>query len=551
MRKKRTQHHERATSRAEHIFAGLVGISFAVLFIFFFSSFDLVDEAQGDWVPAQATIIQSEVVKNPQHELEYTYQLKYQFDFAEEQFSGNQLGVIPNTVYEASDWARQLQVGDLVTAYVNPEAPSEAVLLRDTNWLNRFGQVAFILIPLGLAIASFYSLVLAWKPQNKQASHLLAIKKRLRSEKGAIIFFLILGTMGLALFMILTVSPVAQWIESLTWDKTSCYVERARVISEPDSDGGEKYAPDVRYVYHVDRQTFRNDRFSLYPDFQASYQLAAQSLAPFKSGHKTFCYVNPENPADSILVHTMGKGPIVGSIFGGILMLAGFGSAFSLHKQKAEATTLVPTKSRENRAAPVELSLLKPKSYALGLVVLMGFAFIWNSAVAAVIGSEGSFVGAELIFLLVGLVIGAVALFGLLNEFRPKVYFAIHQPHFQHQVMSVEWFCKRGLWAMKRLQIELICREEADYMRGTDKMTEKFTLHSQSLLVTKCQDEMRKGSFDVTIPSDLMPSFSAPHNRIVWLFAVKGPTCFLKKHADEYVFQVLPQPIVPKVRGQL
>ena len=82
-----------------------------------------------------------------------------------------------------------------------------------------------------------------------------------------------------------------------------------------------------------------------------------------------------------------------------------------------------------------------------------------------------------------------------------------------------------GLYIFK-LDVNLVCEEEAVYSYGTDIRSEKTVVSRSNLLSEKdfniVLDERYEKSFEFTIPQNAMHSFDSPHNRISWYLEVCG-----------------------------
>ena len=77
-----------------------------------------------------------------------------------------------------------------------------------------------------------------------------------------------------------------------------------------------------------------------------------------------------------------------------------------------------------------------------------------------------------------------------------------------------------------KLDVNLVCEEEAVFSCGTDIRSEKMVVFRSNLLSEKdfniVVDEQFEKSFEFTIPQNAMHSFDSPHNRILWRLEVCG-----------------------------
>jgi hypothetical protein len=83
-----------------------------------------------------------------------------------------------------------------------------------------------------------------------------------------------------------------------------------------------------------------------------------------------------------------------------------------------------------------------------------------------------------------------------------------------------------GRLTLKRLEVALVCEEEATYRQGTDTRTESCETLRESVLRQE-RFEMRRGQpfeaeCEFSVPADAMHSFQADHNKVQWKVVVVG-----------------------------
>jgi hypothetical protein len=80
---------------------------------------------------------------------------------------------------------------------------------------------------------------------------------------------------------------------------------------------------------------------------------------------------------------------------------------------------------------------------------------------------------------------------------------------------------QRGLIALKRVELRLICTEAATYIAGTSTAT--ATKEVVRHLIADPDENPAGGlplEIDFTVPADAMHSFEAPNNKIIWTLRV-------------------------------
>lgn len=111
-----------------------------------------------DWRETKATLTQT------------SDQLTYEYDWDGHHFMQNTYSADDAEDGANAGKARYManhKPGDVVTVYVNPQEPAEAVLLRDIDWESHKDDLKFVLIfvgafslvGLGLAVGGFYMLI--------------------------------------------------------------------------------------------------------------------------------------------------------------------------------------------------------------------------------------------------------------------------------------------------------------------------------------------------------------------------------------------------------
>lgn len=88
------------------------------------------------------------------------------------------------------------------------------------------------------------------------------------------------------------------------------------------------------------------------------------------------------------------------------------------------------------------------------------------------------------------------------------------------------YLAQYGRMALRKLQITLVCEEQATYHHGTDLRTERQVV-SSSLLLDQGRHRVDFGmplelECDFMLPVDSMHSFQSDHNSIQWKFLVEG-----------------------------
>lgn len=110
------------------------------------------------------------------------------------------------------------------------------------------------------------------------------------------------------------------------------------------------------------------------------------------------------------------------------------------------------------------------------------------------------------------------------------------------------FFSQTGHRQLKRLQLDLVCEEEANYQQGTDIRTEVCVVSRTELLH---RDDLRlepREPFEceatLQVPEGAMHSFQAVHNRVRWKLVVRAQVEGLPKYERSFPVIVHPPAIL-------
>ena len=105
---------------------------------------------------------------------------------------------------------------------------------------------------------------------------------------------------GVVFFYMMALRPLGQVMDAADWVQTPCTVEAIR-LSEGTGDDGDNHEIDVAYRYEADGQTHRGDRYAFFMVASNVDGWMRREVAALATEPRTVCYVNPDNPAESVL----------------------------------------------------------------------------------------------------------------------------------------------------------------------------------------------------------------------------------------------------------
>ena len=161
-----------------------------------------------------------------------------------------------------------------------------------------------------------------------------------------IVGFLILSQFG---------GQIVNYIRSMNWQQVSGEIIVSGIENASDTSG-ERYTGNVIYSYEFDGLTYEGDQINLFGNiYVGNRDDAEQMIAPYPVGRSVNLYINPNNPAQSVLDRSM-TGAIWGLVgFGGILALLslGLGTQYLLATQISRQTTIIGNDINESEQASI------------------------------------------------------------------------------------------------------------------------------------------------------------------------------------------------------
>jgi len=111
------------------------------------------------------------------------------------------------------------------------------------------------------------------------------------------------------------------------------------------------------------------------------------------------------------------------------------------------------------------------------------------------------------------------------------------------QAAELRWGFKGAAGRIRRLEVTLEGREEADYTRGTDRTTAREVFATLPVVDVASSSEVAAGTVRLEIPAGTMHSFEASDNRIVWTLKLRGMIPMWPDVMEELPVVIEPAPI--------
>lgn len=365
------------------------------------------------------------------------------------------------------------------------------------------------------------------------------------------------------LLLVLMFGPmVLGLIRSRNWAPTPCTIISSGVEESRSSKGGSTYRVAVRYRYQVDDRQYVGDRYHWMAGYSSGYLSKQRVVAALPPEAEATCFVNPANPAESVLNRDIGWEaafillPLAFIAFGTVFFYAGIRS---YSRARAEAAELgfewwqgrsspsgrtdnglagmwrTPAQDREPR------QLHSSRDLRMQVAVLAIAAALWNGILGIILcfgdvwphsSDVIDILGAVFMipFVLVGagLIVGvAYSLLALRNP-RPVVTIGKSILRLGDSV-EIRWRICGRTDRISTLNLTL---------EGRKRTTGKHVFASLSIAHVSGQMEIANGRAVLHLPEQSMPSFSSPDNSVEWVLVVRGEIPHRPDMREEFAVDV-------------
>jgi hypothetical protein len=536
---------------------GIPGRVFGTLFFAVFLGMGLVfvglicsqvvrDARTYTWPKVQCVILESGVQDNHGSKSPYRVHAKFSYEWQGRTYTSAKIALQSRTFSDYSEAQRtadKFPADSKSTCYVDPKAPSEAILMR--------GNLAFafmIFLPLIFVVVGGGGMyAMWWRPTNPPKPAPLVIKPKAVAA-GSVAFFGIFAVVGAVFFYFVTIRPGLKILDARDWNAVACTVVSSRVQSH-SSDDGTTYSVDILYAYEVNGREFRANRYNFMGGSSSGYDGKAQIVAQYPPGAKSICYVNPEDANDAVLLRGftpmmwIGLFPLVFLVIGIAGMLGKIGPAAAARKVDFVGQS----------TQPGEAVVLKPSASPLGKFVFsLIFSLFWNGIISVAVvgviqmwrsggrGEKWFFTPFLVPFVLIGIGLAWFTIHSFWALFSPRVRLRLAQGAVGlGESVELSWEFAGRIDKVRDLHLQLEGRQEWDEGSGKGRRTRKDVFYTAELAHFTSANDVRAGSVLCTIPSDHAPSDSEGSQRVVWTIKLKAAIEFGADLNDEYPIHVV------------
>jgi hypothetical protein len=254
------------------------------------------------WTPTPCTIVQSATTgpmpvpgrwATQSFVIGYRYRLGDRTYTSDQYSAGLQESRDPDTVHRILS---TYPVGAESRCYVNPKDPFEAVLIR-TGMEPAFS----LLIPTLFLVIGFSGIVAIARARPGVPLGVPRSSEAGSSRLGALVWPTLFGLLFDLLAYAFGISPVLTWLSTKSWPATPCEIISSGVGVHYGGRKAINYSADIVYRYRIGGHEYRSSQVSLSKGSWSGRSSKEAITAQYRAGSQAICYVNPQDPFDTLL----------------------------------------------------------------------------------------------------------------------------------------------------------------------------------------------------------------------------------------------------------
>ena len=254
--------------------------------------------------------IRSCVIQDPvsSHDALYKLLVEYTYEYDGKSYVSDKL----TTSYSGDSVYRNVQrqlarytEGSETTCYVNPEDPSESVLMHHVQWI----LLPIMTLPLAFIAISLMGFYVLWKQRGRgrAGSSCYGEGGAVPFTKGGkwvgLGFFSFFLIPGILYFHIGFLSPTLHMRSARSWQEIPCTIISSRYVVHMghSDDPFEEYSLDILYTYRYGEKAYRSNDYDFMGLTSSDLTFIEGILAEYPPGETRSCYVNPKVPEEARL----------------------------------------------------------------------------------------------------------------------------------------------------------------------------------------------------------------------------------------------------------
>ncbi len=247
------------------------------------------------WSEVTATIVDAQVVAPARPTRDPSLSVRFRYEYAGRSYVSNRVSARPSGGYpDAYQLAGGLQPGSTWPCYVDPQHPSDAVLVRDGLW---WGLAVLLPLAIGGGLGGLF-LYAGW----------VSIRGRDVAPPATRVGRLVVRRLGSALLVIslalatyfIGVKPVALFAAARNWRACPCRIVASRVHASSHRMN-TRYGVDIVFAYEYEGRAYVSEDYQLVRDYNRTFGESSERVGHYSPGAASVCYVNPSNPTQAVL----------------------------------------------------------------------------------------------------------------------------------------------------------------------------------------------------------------------------------------------------------
>ncbi|MDF7826065.1 DUF3592 domain-containing protein [Pontiellaceae bacterium B12227] len=488
-------------------------------------------KAMQQWVPMNCTI---ETCTAEDYGDDFRLDLSYSYTVNGRQYTSNRYGKQHHLVRESISAIKAVEKtlvpGKTISGYHNPDDPAQAVLDLPTIGSTRSTLgMTFVFPTIGILFAT-----VPWLRRKKKA-------ETKTNQPAPKIFLIVFGgifaLVGSLMLKPMAIDPVQKIQRAKNWSVVPAVVVSSKVKSH-DSDDGTTYSPYIAYRYELNGHEYFGDQLTFIGGSSSGYESKAAIVRQYPKGYEFQVYVNPLDPAESVINPKASAGllfcliPLIFTLVGIGIIIGGFragkGGKIKLNQEQAQEHIVV----------------LKGTSRIGAALFITLFTIIWNGVVYLIYRSD-----AGLFFLAVfgffGLVSIGLAIKTYLSLFNPRPVVEITPGNIRPGTnIALRWRLNGRVDRLNDLGIELKClkvtTETSGHGKNRSTRCVKTPLYECGIFKSSSPLEIPQGALQCIIPADRPASRPGNHNGIEWQIVFSGDIPHWPDLKQEFRFLVYP-----------
>lgn len=375
---------------------------------------------------------------------------------------------------------------------------------------------------------------------------------------------------GLPLFYFFTIHPLMLTISAMQWQETRATITKSEVEVDRDSEG-TTYKPDIQFEYMADKQIRLSKTWSTGFPGSNSQSRAKAVVEKYPVGSMHPCFYNPADPSRAVLDRSYQLSNLLGAF---ALVFPGAGAAmvwYYFRLRRNERRHAPPIQAAQKMGAgvtesgsvsvnrPLDTSLTAPWLKLFGpqklrpahgrittFLATLALALFWNGISWTGFYNawqDGIKIAIALLslFVVVGFILIIVCLYNFLKLFNPIVVVAVSNgAPSPGETLDLAWETTGLVRIIRELKLSIIGEEVVTYVRGTTTTTERKVFQRLPVAAANTDPEIRFGSVSIDLPPDLVHSFEANNNKIVWSVEVHGVIAWWPDILEPMPFAIRP-----------